>query len=277
MLHIGSHISIANGFEKAAQTAVEMGADTFQFFTRNPRGGKAKKIDEKDILHMREVTEKKKFAPLLAHAPYTLNLCSDREEIRDFAIKTMSDDFIRLEQIGCTLYNIHPGNHMGQGIEMGVEYISLALNQLIKTESEAVILLETMSGKGTEVGSKFEELCEIINRVSQPEKVGVCLDTCHIFSAGYDIAYDLDGVIGKFDRILGLEKLKAIHLNDSLKPFNSKTDRHALIGEGEIGLEAVIRVINHVELRHLPFFLETPTDEAGHAKEIEILKKNYSF
>jgi len=276
MLNIGPHISIAKGFSKAAETAVEIGANTFQFFTRNPRGGNAKKIEGKDVEKLEKIIVENDFAPILAHAPYTLNLCSDKEEIREFAENTMADDFLRVEKIGCKLYNLHPGNHLGQGSQAAIKMIIDALNRIINPDFKFMILLETMSGKGTEVGYKFEELREIIDGVELNDKIGICLDTCHVFSAGYDIVNNLDGVLEELDRVIGLGRLKAIHLNDSMKPFGDRKDRHALIGKGEIGSEALIRLINHEKLKKLPFFLETPTDEKGHAQEIEFLKSNYS-
>jgi deoxyribonuclease-4 len=255
--------------------ALKIGANTFQFFTRNPRGGKAKDIDQKDIDLFLELAKKNNFGVLLAHAPYTLNACSADENTRKFAKEMMADDLVRMEYIPNNLYNFHPGSHVKQGTEVGINYIVELLNDVIKPEQTTTILLETMAGKGTEVGRSFEEIAEIISRVNLKDHMGVCLDTCHVYDAGYDIVNDLDNVLDEFDRIIGLDKLKAIHLNDSKNPFKSHKDRHEKIGEGFIGIEAVKRIINHPKLRHLPFFLETPNELDGYAKEIELLKSVY--
>ena len=275
MLKIGCHLSTTKGFENMGKEALKIGANTFQFFTRNPRGGKAKDIDQKDIDAFLKLANDNNFGVLLAHAPYTLNACSADENTRKFAKEMMADDLIRMEYIPNNLYNFHPGSHVKQGAEVGINYIVDLLNEVIKPEQTTTILLETMAGKGTEVGRSFEEIAEIISRVNLKDHMGVCLDTCHVYDAGYDIVNDLDRVLDEFDRIIGLDKLKAIHLNDSKNPFKSHKDRHENIGEGFIGFEGIKRIINHPKLRHLPFFLETPNELDGYAKEIELLKSVY--
>ena len=275
MLKIGCHLSTTKGFENMGKEALKIGANTFQFFTRNPRGGKAKDIDQKDIDAFLKLANDNNFGVLLAHAPYTLNACSADENTRKFAKEMMADDLIRMEYIPNNLYNFHPGSHVKQGAEVGINYIVDLLNEVIKPEQTTTILLETMAGKGTEVGRSFEEIAEIISRVNLKDHMGVCLDTCHVYDAGYDIVNDLDNVLDEFDRIIGLDKLKAIHLNDSKNPFKSHKDRHEKIGEGFICFEGIKRIINHPKLRHLPFFLETPNELDGYAKEIELLKSVY--
>lgn len=275
MLNIGCHLSTTKGFENMGKEALSIGANTFQFFTRNPRGGKAKDIDEQDIEKLIELMNKNSFAKVLAHAPYTLNACSADENTRKFAKEMMEDDLRRMEYLPNNLYNFHPGSHVKQGVEVGINYIVEMLNEVIKPEQTTTVLLETMAGKGTEVGRSFEEIAEIISRVELKDHMGVCLDTCHIYDAGYDIVNELDKVLEEFDKIIGLDRLKAIHLNDSKNPFNSHKDRHEKIGEGSLGLEAISRIINHPKLRNLPFFLETPNELDGYAKEIEILKSKY--
>jgi len=256
--------------------ALKINANTFQFFTRNPRGGQAKEIDKNDVDKLLNIMENSKFAKLLAHAPYTLNLCSADKGIREFAKNTMKDDLRRMEYLPGNMYNFHPGSHVGQGIEVGIDYIVEALNEILDNNQTTTVLLETMAGKGSEVGSKFEELKEIIDRVKLDNKLGVCLDTCHVHDAGYDIVNDLDGVLDEFDRIIGLDRLKAIHINDSMNSFGAHKDRHQKIGDGYIGIEAFERIINHPKLKDLPFYLETPHDDImGYAKEIEILRKLY--
>ncbi|MBC8631364.1 deoxyribonuclease IV [[Eubacterium] tenue] len=272
MIVIGPHISIAKGFSKAAQSAVDMGANTFQFFSRNPRGGNAKAFDERDIMKFQEIRKDNKFGPLLAHAPYTMNLAGVKEEVYEFGIKVIKEDIQRMDSLGIEFLCFHPGSHVGSGVEVGIDKIASALNEAITGKENITVLLETMSGKGSEIGFTFEQIREIIDKVEHDEKIGVCLDTCHIFSAGYDIVNDLDSVIDKFDKIIGLERLKAVHLNDSMMPFKSKKDRHACIGEGEIGLDAIIRFITHPKLKHLPFYLETPLEEEGHKREILMIK-----
>ena len=275
MLNIGCHLSTTKGFKNMGKEALSIGANTFQFFTRNPRGGKAKDIDEKDIERLLEIVKKNNFAKLLAHAPYTLNPCSADEKTRNFAKEMMEDDLRRMEYLPNNLYNFHPGSHVKQGVDVGIDYIVEMLNTVLKPEQTTTVLLETMAGKGTEIGRTFEEIAEIINRVELKDHLGVCLDTCHVYDAGYDIVNDLDGVLEEFDKIIGLEKLCAVHLNDSKNPFKSHKDRHEKIGEGSLGLEGISRIINHPKLRHLPFFLETPNELEGYKNEIELLKEQY--
>ena len=275
MLHIGCHLSSGAGFLSMGETALSIGADTFQFFTRNPRGSKAKAIDVEDAKALMHFIKEHRFPCILAHAPYTLNPCSAAEKTREFAYLTMEDDLKRMEYTPGQMYNFHPGSHTGQGAETGIEEIAALLNALLKTEQTTTVLLETMSGKGSEVGRNFEELAAILEKVHLQEKMGICLDTCHIWDAGYDIVNDLDGVIEHFDRVIGLPRLKAIHLNDSLNGRGSHKDRHACIGAGQIGLEALTKVINHPELKHLPFFLETPNDLDGYKREIALLRSLY--
>lgn len=273
MLHIGCHLSSAKGFLHMGKEALSINADTFQFFSRNPRGSKAKPFDKNDAAALQALIKEHHFAALLIHAPYTLNACSADEGLREFAKNTMAQDLENLENLPGHLYNFHPGSHTGQGIDTGIRFIADMLNALLSKEMKTTVLLETMSGKGSEVGSRFEELRRIIDLTDIKEKLGVCLDTCHVFSAGYDIANDLDGVLEEFDRIIGLERLKAIHLNDSLTPFGAKKDRHEKIGKGQIGWDAIVRIINHPRLRDLPFYLETPNEIDGYAEEIRRLRK----
>lgn len=275
MLNIGCHLSVSKGYKAMGEEALKIGANTFQFFTRNPRGSKAKEIDPKDVEALLEIVKENKFSIILAHAPYTLNACSADEGTREFAINIMADDLSRMEYLPNSLYNFHPGSHIKQGTEVGINYIVNMLNTVLKPEQTTTVLLETMSGKGTEVGRSFEELKQILDRVTLSNKMGVCLDTCHIYDAGYDIVNNLDGVIDEFDRVIGLDKLRAIHLNDSKNPFKSHKDRHEKIGEGSIGKEVIIKVINHPKLRNLPFFLETPNELEGYAHEIKILRQAY--
>lgn len=275
MLNIGCHLSSSKGFENMGKEALKIGGNTFQFFTRNPRGGKAKDIDQKDVEAFLKLAEENNFTTILAHAPYTLNACSADEKTREFAFEMMSDDLARMEYVPNSLYNFHPGSHVKQGVEVGINYIVELLNKVLKPEQTTTVLLETMSGKGTEVGRSFEEIAEIISRVELNDHMGVCLDTCHVYDAGYDIVNDLDGVLNKFDEIIGLDRLKAIHLNDSKNPFESHKDRHEKIGEGSIGTEAISRIINHPKLKGIPVFLETPNELDGYAKEIELLKGLY--
>lgn len=275
MLNIGCHLSSSKGFYNMGCETLSLDGNTFQFFTRNPRGGSAKEIDPADAEKLNNLMKEKNFAKILAHAPYTLNACAEKEYVREFAYNTMLDDLKRMEYVPGNLYNFHPGSHVGQGIEKGIELISSLLNSILWKEQTTTVLLETMAGKGSEVGSKFEELREIIDRVELHEKMGVCLDTCHIYDGGYDIVNNLDGVLTQFDKIIGLERLKAIHINDSKNPFSSHKDRHEKIGEGSIGTEAFERIINHPALRDLPFFLETPNELDGYAKEIALLKSLY--
>lgn len=272
-MHIGCHLSSSKGFAAMGRQALELGADTFQFFTRNPRGSRAKDLDEADAAALTALMAEHRFAPVVAHAPYTLNLCGAREENRAFALETMADDLRRLEHLPGQLYNFHPGSHVGQGEETGTALIAAGLNVLLRPDQTTTVLLETMSGKGSEVGGSFESLRAILDRVELGEKVGICLDTCHVWDAGYDIAADLDGVLAEFDRVIGLDRLRAVHLNDSKNPLGSRKDRHACIGEGCIGLEALVRVVRHPALRDLPFCLETPNDLAGYAREIALLRR----
>lgn len=275
MLNIGCHLSVSKGFKAMGIQALEIDANTFQFFTRNPRGSKAKAIDEDDVNSLLEIVSAHSFSKLLAHAPYTLNPCSNSESTREFALQVMEDDLRRMEYLPGNLYNFHPGSHVQQGVDIGIELIVEALSTILKPDHSTTVLLETMSGKGTEVGRSFEELRRILDGVELSEKMGVCLDTCHVYDAGYDIVNDLDGVLAEFDNVIGLEKLKAIHLNDSKNPFKSHKDRHERIGEGHIGLEAIVKIINHPKLRDLPFFLETPNEIPGYATEIELLRNAY--
>lgn len=275
MLNIGCHLSTSKGFKNMGKEALSIGANTFQFFTRNPRGGKAKDIDEKDIDELLKIMKENNFAKILAHAPYTLNGCSADENTRKFATEMMADDLVRMEYLPNNLYNFHPGSHVKQGIDVGIDYIVEMLNKVLKPEQTTTVLLETMAGKGTEIGRSFEEIAKIIDRVELNDHLGVCLDTCHVYDAGYDILNNLDNVLEEFDKIIGLDRLKAIHLNDSKNPFNSHKDRHEKIGEGSLGLEGISKIINHSKLRHLPFFLETPNELDGYKAEIELLRKQY--
>lgn len=275
MLHIGCHLSSAKGFEAMGKEALKIGADTFQFFTRNPRGGAAKAIDPADAEKLRAILEEHQFAPILAHAPYTLNACAADAHLREFARNTMEDDLKRMEYLPGNYYNFHPGSHVKQGTEVGIGLIADLLNAILTPQWHTTVLLETMAGKGSEVGRSFEELRAIIDRVELGDGLGICLDTCHIYDGGYDIVNDLDGVLEQFDRVLGLARLKAIHLNDSKNPFASHKDRHETIGNGSLGLETVTRIINHPQLRHLPFYLETPNDLAGYGREIALLRGAY--
>ena len=259
--YIGCHLSSAKGYEAMGKAALDLDASTFAFFTRNPRGGKAKDIDPDDAARLRDLMKEHAFGPIVAHAPYTMNACAD---------------LVRMEQTPHQLYNFHPGSHVGQGAECGIEFIAAQLNHVLKPEQTTTVLLETMAGKGTEVGRSFEELRAIIDRVELSNHLGICLDTCHVWDAGYDIVGDLDGVLAEFDRIIGLDRLRAIHLNDSLNPRGAHKDRHAKIGAGEIGLESLVRVVNHPKLRGLPFILETPNDAAGYAAEIKLLRSRFA-
>lgn len=275
MLNIGCHLSSSKGFLHMGKEAQSIDANTFQFFTRNPRGSRAKEIDPADAKALVDFLQENRFAGILAHAPYTLNACSDKAQIREFAWQTMKDDLKRMEYIPGNMYNFHPGSHVGQGTEQGISYITQMLNDILEESQTTTVLLETMAGKGSEVGGKFEELRGIMDGVELESHMGVCLDTCHVYDAGYDIVNDLDGVLDEFDRIIGLERLKAIHINDSKNPFASHKDRHEKIGEGSIGLDAMVRIINHPKLRDLPFYLETPNELPGYAAEICILRQSY--
>ncbi len=272
MFQIGCHLSSSKGYLAMGKEAVKLNANTFQFFTRNPRGGKAKAIDEQDVAAFLTFAEGHGIHSILAHAPYTLNACSKDERTREFALETMTDDLRRMEYTPNQLYNFHPGSHVGQGVETGITQIAALLNTVLTEGQTTTVLLETMAGKGTEIGRSFEELREILDRVTLSDKMGVCLDTCHVYDAGYDIVNDLDGVLTQFDKVIGLDKLKAIHLNDSMNPINSHKDRHQKIGDGSLGLEAITRIINHPALRDLPFNLETPNELDGYAAEIALLR-----
>ena len=272
MFYIGCHLSASDGFLAMGRTALSIGANTFQFFTRNPRGSKAKAIDPADVAAFLALAAENEFGTLVAHAPYTINPCSKDEHTREFARMTLADDLKRMEHLPGNVYNFHPGSHTGQGMETGIAQIAETLNAILTPDIRTTVLLETMSGKGSEVGSRFEELREIIDRVALSDKLGVCLDTCHVSDAGYDIADDLDGVLTEFDRIIGLDRLRAVHVNDSLNPRGAHKDRHACIGEGCLGAEALGRVVRHPALQGLPFVLETPNELPGYAQEIALLK-----
>jgi len=275
MLNIGCHLSVSKGFEAMGKQALTIGANTFQFFTRNPRGSKAKKIDEKDTEALRKILEENKFARIMGHAPYTLNPCSPDERVREFALEVMEDDLKRMEYLPGNLYNFHPGSHVGQDVNQGIITIINTLNLIIKPEQTTLVLLETMAGKGPEIGRTFEELKQILDGVKLQDKMGVCLDTCHVYDAGYDIVNNLEGVLEEFDRIIGLDKLYAIHLNDSKNPFSSAKDRHEKLGEGSIGIETFTRMINHPKLKGLPFILETPNELPGYELEIATMREAY--
>lgn len=273
MLTLGCHLSASKGYLHMGREAAELGGNTFQFFTRNPRGGNAKELDLKDVAAFQAFAREHGIPVILAHAPYTLNGCSADEKVRDFAVRTMADDLRRMEATPGNLYNFHPGSHVGQGVEMGISFIAEMLNTVLNPDMTTTVLLETMAGKGSEVGSRFEELREIIDRTEHREKLGVCLDTCHVNDAGYDIVHDLDGVLTQFDKVIGLERLKAVHVNDSKNPLGAHKDRHEKIGEGTLGLDAIVHVMTHPALREKPFYLETPNDLAGYAHEIALLRE----
>ncbi len=275
MLNIGCHLSASKGFFHMAKEAVEIGANTFQFFTRNPRGFACKEISQKDIDEYEKAAKEGGFSKILAHAPYTLNPASADENVRSLAKRIMTDDMKRMEFVPGNLYNFHPGSHVGQGEEKGIELISDMLNEVLTKEQSTTVLLETMAGKGTEIGKTFAQLRQIIDRVELNDKIGVCLDTCHVYDAGYDIKNDLDGVLCEFDEVIGLFRLKALHLNDSKNPFESHKDRHEKIGEGFLGLEVFENIVNHPKLSHLPMLLETPNEIEGYKNEIALLKNLY--
>lgn len=270
---IGNHLSASKGYAAMGKAALALDANTFAFFTRNPRGGKAKEIDEKDVEKFLNFAKKHEFGKIVAHAPYTMNLCAAKEDIRSFSKEMLLDDLKRMEYTPYNYYNFHPGSHVGQGAETGIALIAEALNEALKPEQTTTVLLETMAGKGTEVGRTFEELREILDRVELNDKMGVCLDTCHVWDGGYDIVNDLDGVLNEFDRVIGLERLKAVHFNDSLNDCGSHKDRHAKIGEGKIGAEAMRRVVLHPLLEGRPFILETPNDDEGYRREIQMIRE----
>lgn len=275
MLKIGCHLSSSKGYLAMGKEAVKIGANTFQFFTRNPRGGKAKPLDLEDMASYSSYAQEHGLFPILAHAPYTLNACAADEGLRTFARETMADDLARLEHIPGTMYNFHPGSHVKQGADVGIALIAEHLNAILTPDLSTTVLLETMAGKGSEVGRTFEELRSIIDRVELSDKLGVCLDTCHVSDGGYDIVNNLDGVLEEFDRVIGLDRLKAIHLNDSMNPLGSHKDRHQKLGQGTLGMEALELIVNHPALRELPFYLETPNDLAGYAQEIAMMKAAY--
>ncbi len=272
-MYIGSHISASKGFEAMGKQALKLGANTFAFFTRNPRGGKAKEIDPTDVDKLLALMEEHHFGKLVAHAPYTMNLCAAKENVRNFSMEMFQDDLKRMDYLPGNYYNFHPGSHVGQGAEQGIEMIAEALNGALFEEQTTTVLLETMAGKGSEVGRSFEELRRIIDLVDLDDKLGVCLDTCHIWDGGYDVVDHLDDVLNEFDQVIGLDRLKAIHLNDSMNPLGAHKDRHEKIGQGHLGLEAITRIINHPALKELPFILETPNDDEGYTNEIAMLRK----
>lgn len=272
MLNIGCHLSSSKGYMNMAREALSIGASTFQFFTRNPRGGAAKPVDEADCAEFNTFSKENGISVILAHAPYTINPCAARPEVMEFAHQTMADDLRRLEYVPGNMYNFHPGSHVGQGSEEGAKKTAATLNAVMWADMQTTVLIETMAGKGSEIGATFREVRDIIDRAQIPDKLGVCLDTCHVFDGGYDIAGNLEGVLEEFDRVIGLERLKAIHINDSKNPLGSHKDRHEVIGGGNIGLEAFGRIVNHPALRELPFYLETPNDLDGYRREIELLR-----
>ena len=273
MIYIGNHLSSSDGFLAMGKAASGLGGDTFAFFTRNPRGGSAKAIDKADAEALRTYLSDNSFGTLVAHAPYTMNLCSDKESIRTFAGDMLCDDIMRMEYLPGNYYNFHPGSHVGQGVEQGIEYIADALNKAMFDGMQTTVLLETMAGKGSEIGGKFEEIRSIIDRTEQSGHIGVCLDTCHVWDAGYDIGGHLDEVLEEFDRIIGLDRLKAIHLNDSMNPLGAHKDRHQKLGEGYIGNEILRNVVRHPKLQGKPFILETPNDDAGYTREIALVRE----
>jgi deoxyribonuclease-4 len=270
---IGNHLSASKGYAAMGKAALALDANTFAFFTRNPRGGKAKEIDEKDVEKFLNFAKEHEFGKIVAHAPYTMNLCAAKEDVRSFSKEMLFDDLRRMEYTPGNYYNFHPGSHVGQGADTGIELIAEALNEALKPDQTTTVLLETMAGKGTEVGRNFEELREILDRVELKEKMGVCLDTCHVWDGGYDIVNDLEGVLKEFDRVIGLDRLKAVHFNDSMNDCGSHKDRHARIGEGKIGAEAMRHVAVHPLLEGRPFILETPNDDEGYKREIHLVRE----
>lgn len=272
-MYIGNHLSSSGGYAVMGNAAIKLGGNTFAFFTRNPRGGKAKEINEADVEKFLNIYKENGFGTLVAHAPYTMNLCAEKENIRNFSSQMIADDMLRMEYTPGQFYNFHPGCHVGQGTEKGIELIADALNAAIKPEQTTKVLLETMAGKGSEIGGRFEELKEIIDRIELKDKIGVCFDTCHVWDGGYDIVMHLDEVLAEFDRIIGLDRLCAVHFNDSMNECGSHKDRHEKIGLGKIGEEALKRVVNHPVLAGKPFILETPNDDAGYAREIAMIKE----
>lgn len=273
MAYFGAHLSSSQGFYKMGQTALKIGADTLQCFVRNPRGAKAKAIDPVDLGKLDALLREHQFGPIVAHAPYIMNPCSKDEGIRALAEEMLRGDLQLMEHLPGNYYNFHPGSHVGQGTEVGITQIADMLNRVLRPDLKTVVLLETMTGKGSEIGGRFEELREMIDRVECKERIGVCLDTCHVWDGGYDVVNNLDGVVAEFDRVIGLDYLKTIHLNDSMNPLGAKKDRHALLGAGHLGLDAIVRIVTHPALKHLPFNLETPTEDEGHAQEIALLRE----
>lgn len=273
MIYIGNHVSASKGFEAMGKQALSLGGDTFAFFTRNPRGGKAKDIDPEDVKRLIALMDEHHFGKLVAHAPYTMNVCAAKEDIRKFSVDMLKDDLERMEYLPGNYYNFHPGSHVGQGADKGIELIADALNGVLKPEQNTIVLLETMAGKGSEVGRSFEELRAIIDRVDVPEKLGVCFDTCHVWDGGYDIENDLDGVLKSFDEIIGLDRLYAVHFNDSMNDRDTHKDRHNKIGEGHIGAETLKNVVQHPLLQNKPFILETPNEDEGYKKEIALIRE----
>lgn len=273
MAYFGAHLSSSQGFYKMGQTALKIGADTLQCFVRNPRGAKAKAIDPVDLGKLDALLREHQFGPIVAHAPYIMNPCSKDEGIRALAEEMLRGDLQLLEYLPGNYYNFHPGSHVGQGTEVGITQIADMLNRVLCPDLKTVVLLETMAGKGSEIGGRFEELREMIDRVECKERIGVCLDTCHVWDGGYDVVNNLDGVVTEFDKVIGLNYLKAVHLNDSMNPLGARKDRHALLGEGHLGLDAIVRIVTHPALCHLPFNLETPTEDEGHAQEIALLRE----
>ena len=277
MLRIGCHLSSAKGYCSMAKDAAKIHANTFQFFSRNPRGGNAKEINPEDVALFLKKVQEQNLIPILCHAPYTLNACSADPHLRDFARKTMADDLARMEYTPGNLYNFHPGSHVKQGVDVGISYIADMLNAILKPEQTTTVLLETMAGKGSEIGRSFEELRQILDRIDLSDHMGICMDTCHVWDGGYDIVHDLDGVLDEFDRVIGLSRLKAVHLNDSINGLGSHKDRHAKIGEGQIGLDALVNVVCHPALEGIPFILETQNDDEGWKREIALLRERYSM
>jgi len=273
MVYLGCHLSSTKGFYAMGETAQSIGADTFQFFTRNPRGGKAKPMDEEDAARLSRLQAPGLLGPVIAHAPYTINPCSAEARTREFALQTMEDDLKRLEYLPGNYYNFHPGSHVGQGVETGISLIAETLNTVLTTDGKTTVLLETMAGKGSEIGGSFEQLREILDRVEQRHRMGVCLDTCHVHDGGYDIVHDLDGVLTQFDKIIGLEHLKALHINDSMNTLGARKDRHEKLGQGHIGLDAMVRIVTHPALQGRPMVLETPNELDGYAREIRLLRE----
>lgn len=271
-MYIGNHLSSSKGFEAMGKEALKLGANTFAFFTRNPRGGAAKEISAQDAEKLKAIMEEHHFGKLVAHAPYTMNVCAEKENVRNFSREMLADDLERMEYLPHNYYNFHPGSHVGQGAEQGIELIADALNAALKPEQQTTVLLETMAGKGSEVGRSFEELKAILDRVTLSDKIGVCFDTCHVWDAGYDIVHDLDGVLQSFDEIIGLDRLYAVHFNDSMNDCGSHKDRHQKIGEGKIGADALLAVAYHPLLAGRPFILETPNDDEGYAREIAMVR-----